>query len=111
MDSDYRLVIAMAETLVPDVCALIMEFLEDIHIAAGKRLWKEKMRAINEQYKDYMVADERCGYLQMASYSMNGGPYFQWNWREIPLGGDSWSVITNINKGPYRGMGVLPDNY
>jgi hypothetical protein len=50
-DPEYWIVVAMAETLVPDVCKIIMAELELIHIEEGKRRWHEKMVDLNGTYK------------------------------------------------------------
>lgn len=47
---EYAIVIKMAETLVPDVCRIIMEMVEDHHINLGRLHWKERLLEINKEY-------------------------------------------------------------
>lgn len=48
----YKIVVDMAEQLVPDVCALIMAELEQIHIEKARPIWKERVAKINKEYAD-----------------------------------------------------------
>lgn len=50
-DPEYSIVINMAEMLVPDVCEVIMEYLDAIHIEVGKEKWKTKISELNKEYK------------------------------------------------------------
>lgn len=50
-DPEYSIVVSMAEILVPDICRLVMEFLERIHVELEKEKWKIGINAINKEYK------------------------------------------------------------
>jgi hypothetical protein len=49
-DPVYAVCVAMAETLVPDVCTVIMGFLEIIHINEGWQKWKDQINNLNTEY-------------------------------------------------------------
>lgn len=77
---EYQIVVAMAETLVPDVCALIMAELERIHIKLGYAKWLTGMQALNEEYHtrcrwDYMNNELACQWLLIDTDS--------YNWRNL----------------------------
>jgi hypothetical protein len=72
-DPEYQIVVAMAETLVPDVCRVIMDELECIWIKKGKVRWREAVARLNREYKklvkefksedDDGVVEFNCGFV------------------------------------------------
>jgi hypothetical protein len=105
MDST-EVVIAMAENLVPDVCALIMGFLEDIHINLGRQKWTEKISKINAQYKDEKIEERiNMGY----TCRMNNSKYRQFSFNSRCMDDfHSYYAIYNKNRGC---VSTLPPNY
>lgn len=107
-DPAYRVVVAMAENLVPDVCALVMGFLEDIHIELGRQKWIEKMGEINKEHTSNKLPltayhhYKHLGYLTKSIVQNRG---FMFNWRDLGIK-KGW--ISNV-KG-YPGC-KTPDNY
>jgi hypothetical protein len=81
-DPEYQIVVALSENLVPDVCTLIMGFLEDIHAKRSKQEWKEKMGKINEEYLNNKLPERgwnpNIGYLAKTELNIAG---FMFNWR------------------------------
>jgi hypothetical protein len=51
-DPVYSVCVEMAKILVPDVCCLIMEHLEQIHIDLGRQNWQNKIRVLNNEYQE-----------------------------------------------------------
>jgi hypothetical protein len=73
-DPEYQIVVAMSETLVPDVCGVIMGFLDDIHIKEGETRWKKKIKDVNAQYHSlFIVSPDRHVLVTTMG--------FQYNWR------------------------------
>lgn len=62
-DAEYQIVVDMAEKLVPDVCALIMGFLETIHIEKGRQKWRELMKRLCTEYSKLFIFKEWCDCL------------------------------------------------
>jgi hypothetical protein len=115
-DPEYQIVVAMAENLVPDVCALVMGFLEDIHVEIGERRWKERIYKINEEYRCAELVLNNYGYC----YHVPKKYYFIFNWRS--KGNDQFhfnvnrimQLIYNKNLGyqsRVNGVAQLPPNY
>jgi hypothetical protein len=119
----YQIIVAMGENLVPDVCKLIMKFLECIHIEIGRQRWKEKMREVNMEYcaplltisisscysfpgLDKNLIKDGC-YVTLLSH----GRWFTFNCRVLGLGPDGYTSIFNRFSGNCRPVGTLPDNY
>jgi hypothetical protein len=102
-DADVNQVVeAMAKSLVPDVCALVMEFLEDIHIAAGRREHQKKMEKLNEEYND--ISGE--GFFKDGATTIKG---FTFNWRNLSIQYRYYyCYVYNLRLG---GRYKLPDNY
>ena len=100
----YKIVVAMAENLVPDVCALIMAALEDIHIEAGRLEWKKKIREVNALYSKclYCYPSGRYAIFQQMSWS-------EFNWRGL----NEYSVTSeNFIWNKYgHNVAKLPPNY
>jgi hypothetical protein len=63
----YKIVVAMAENLVPDVCALVMAELDAIHIKEGKTNWEKKIKEVNIQYHNLFEADPES-YSELAMH-------------------------------------------
>lgn len=102
----YQIVVDMAEQLVPDVCALIMGFLEEIHISLGKEIWLEKIKDVNVEYKNEQIGDPRAGY---SCKSLFVWPGFSFNCRLI---GDPNALYTQIfNKKFKKPQALLPFKY
>jgi hypothetical protein len=96
-DPEYQIVVAMAENLVPDVCVLVMEFLEDIHILVGRQEWRKKMDKINEEYLNNKLReiDDYIGYVGYITKSKFRRAGFMFNWRNyLFTKGNGW--ISNL---------------
>jgi hypothetical protein len=50
-DPVYAVCVAMAEILVPDICSVIMEMVEQFHVDLGLDKWKYRMHYINKEYE------------------------------------------------------------
>jgi hypothetical protein len=115
-DPIYRLCVEMAETLVPDVCRIIMDHLEQIHIDEGRRKWKEKMGQLNKLYKNTFYNSLIEGgreYVCAIALPRNRG-FFKFNYRESEDEGwrtriYNWKKIEN-NPYPLESF-RLPINY
>jgi hypothetical protein len=106
----YQIVVAMAENLVPDVCALIMGFLEDIHVELGRKKWNEKVRKLNMTYYSMNPLEFRNGghhYLLEYKHTV-----FSFNWRDFhDPGYFPINVIYNIKTGQQWDCHVAPIPY
>jgi hypothetical protein len=81
----YKIVVAMAENLVPDVCALVMGFLVDIHIEKGRQEWKNRVSAINIEYRTvFKKHDTTVRYSQRVKHLASG---FFFNYRDLNIRG------------------------
>jgi hypothetical protein len=104
-DPVYKIVVAMSDHLVPDVCVLVMNFLADIHIEHGKQIWLEKIAKVNAEYEREKVEDSRTGY---SCRSKTEWPGFSFNCRVLskPVG---YTFI--YNKRSNVGLVRLPAGY
>jgi hypothetical protein len=112
-DPIYSIVVKMADTLVPDVCHLIIERLEQIHINLGHQKWQNKIRAVNNEYQEgwFCFGDDMANMVWRPStlrnyriltethplYGINGNRYI-----------DNFSMVTKITT---EGVCLLPENY
>lgn len=108
-DPIYQICVDMAEQLVPDVCALIMEFLTDIHIELGRQRWLERITKVNVEFKNnthHPFIVERGQY-----FYYNNGRYFLFNWRQLYPNLNT--LIYNIRRGQdsFNSVAKLPLNY
>lgn len=104
-DSEYQIVVDMADNLIPDVCSLIMAFLEAIHIRNGKLRWNEHISKVNAEYRCAQSTDD-----DTAGYScLIRGYYdiFSFNYQRLPHN----RKIYNKHGSMSNPVARLPANY
>lgn len=116
-DQEYAIVVKMAETLVPDVCALIMAALADIHINLGYQKWRERTNDLNREYREMVQLIERSN-GSICLHFANCVNSFTFNYRDMNFGGGGithhsyraaiWHVAKNIFRDTFID---LPENY
>jgi hypothetical protein len=106
-DPYYQIVVAMAETLVPDVCALIMAELELIHIEKGRQEWKKKISVVNAEYLKEMIETYSNYYAKSNKVRMG---FFGFNYRTLEYA-EYTHLIWNYNVGCHKPVAQLPTNY
>jgi len=52
---EYQIIVAMAELLVPDICACIMELIDQYHFHISLVRWKRQIVDINKFYRDRYI--------------------------------------------------------
>lgn len=110
-DQVYSIIVAMAETLVPDVCRIIMDYLEQIHIDLGRLHWREAIIKVNAEYESDMNREPEP--LSMHPYYWckisNTTRTFIFNWRSLPI----WHGVKHWvhNKNGYILTAALSPNY
>jgi hypothetical protein len=81
---EYQIVVDMAETLVPDVCGVIMTALENIHIKVGRLEWEKNIKKVNAEYLNKLSYDPDDGYLLSDDMTrVVPTTHFKFNWRGI----------------------------
>jgi hypothetical protein len=109
-DPVYAIIVEMANTLVPDVCRIIMDYLEQIHIDLGYKKWRDRMETLVCEYsKTVHVADHDVVYFQNSRYS------FSFNYRDVSRHSHllySEEVIWHVAKNIFLNTSIaLPKNY
>lgn len=109
MDATDAIIVGMAETLVPDVCRIIMEYLEVIHIDLGRLRWKDRIKALNIDYKRTLHPITIQGREYPCCYNVNTD-WVLFNYRNLTDGIYCLNVLRALPSykfSPTR----LPENY
>jgi hypothetical protein len=115
-DAEYTIIKEMAAVLVPDVCRIIMEFLEQIHIDLGRQRWNIVMGKLNIEYKTIFIPDILDDSKEFYYFVHAPLLPFKFNYREIKYY-NFYSSVFNIRKSTSKwyfghpGIGILPENY
>jgi hypothetical protein len=88
-DPVYKIIVGMAENLVPDVCAVIMGFLADIHIELGRLRWLQRVKEVNREYMDEV-------FISSAEILILIWNNFTFNWRSVECEHEEESQIFNV---------------
>jgi hypothetical protein len=107
-DQEYKIIIAMAEYLVPDICSIIMEMVEQYHAKKAISYWKSSVIKINKEYtKLYMPQYDSAG--QIMCLFRRG--FMIYNYRILHQAAPNTICTLYSNSYGRREVGVLPPNY
>lgn len=115
-DPVYAICVGMADFLVPDICRVIMEYLEQIHIDLGRLLWQSQMTILNKEYaKTWVWHNVREGYLRTFKKVSDSSIHIRFrNHRRLSIWADGLASISNFSprtKLYKQKVAILPENY